>query len=156
MVELPVSVKVHLGKQNHHKSFNIVNLIQRTWLHRWRNCWEAKWIVKLLRDNSWRFLPPQDGAATQAAQRKLEWWSRWYPTGFGVIEDMQSVQGGRGREGGHLTFPFSPLPLKAVWKPVDKPTWEMSCNIEKGQRRDLRANILDQHTALAINLWTFL
>lgn len=95
--------------------------------------------------NSWRFLTPQDGAAIQAAQKKLEWWSRWYSAGVGVIEDMQSVQGGRVREGGHLTFPFSPLLLKVVWKPVEKPTWEITCNIEKGQRRHLRANIGPAH-----------
>lgn len=154
--ELPVSVKVHMGKQNHHESFNIVNLIQRTWLHGWRSCWGAKWNSEA----TWELVIAggsyhQDGAATQAAQRKLERWSRWYPTGVGVIEDVQSVQGSRVREGGHLTFPFSPLPLKG--KPVDKPTWEISyLNIEKGQIRDVRANILHQHTALAINLWTFL
>lgn len=28
--------------RNHCKSFNIGNLIQRIWLHRWRNCWGAK------------------------------------------------------------------------------------------------------------------
>ena len=83
-------------------------------------------------------------AGNPGCPEELEWWSEGCLAEAGAVDGIWSMWGGSVR-GGHLDFPLllelflPPVPPKAVWKPVDKKTNIVPCNIE--QRRDLRANI---------------
>lgn len=156
-----------LENRNHCKSFSIGNLIQRIWLHRWRSCWEAKWnseaTQRLVEARghyySWARATKEMvffWAGNLDCPEELGWWSQGYLSEAGAMEEIQSMLGGRVRKGGHLNFSpslcskssFPLCPPKLFGNQLTREPGKYSTlGIE--QRRDLRANVLDQHTASA-------
>lgn len=153
--------------RNHCKSFNIGNLIQRIWLHRWRNCWGAKGNSEasqrlVVARGSYHPNKEQQEEMLLSESRNpgcpegLERWS-WGLLGRGWNHgDLQSVLGGRGREEDTSTPLLSPHSSPLASQSCLEARWQENlgnrCSME--QSRDLRANVLDQNTAFAVNLWT--